>query len=359
MKTLKTNIVTAAMILLGMQNLFAQTGTFKEQRKAQVTFAYPIGSAGNSSLNYVNNFSFNVLYGMNGGVKGFELGSLWNHNNGDVKGFQLSGMLNTTTGNSRGLIISGLANLNNEAVTGVSISGLLNHSRQSLRGLQLAGIANIGQDSLRGVAISGILNLTNDFEGVQIGLVNQTSKANGVQIGLINISEEGKDLIPVGFINSIKNNGYYELDLSWGEAIFSNLSYKMGVERWFTILKIGYSVYQAKPLYSWGGGFGTSIMVSERQRLNIEITSNKIVFDNNWEGDLSNGLNKLDLNYKFTILNKFSLLFGPSFNVYLTKEKINGEYGTINIPYTIYEHENADKKLFLWIGLNAGISVKF
>lgn len=359
MKTLKTNIVTAAMILLGMQNLFAQTGTFKEQRKAQVTFAYPIGSAGNSSMNYVNNFSFNVLYGMNGGVKGFELGSLWNHNNGDVKGFQLSGMLNTTTGNSRGLIISGLANLNNEAVTGVSISGLLNHSRQSLRGLQLAGIANIGQDSLRGVAISGILNLTKDFEGVQIGLVNQARKAKGVQIGLINISEEGKDLIPIGFINAIKNSGYYELDLSWGESIFSNLSYKMGVERWFTILKIGYSVYQAKPVYSWGGGFGTSIMLSERQRLNIEVTSNKIIFDNYWVDDQSNGLNKLDLNYKYFIFKKLSVSIGPSFNAYVTSEKVDGEYGTINIPYTLYEHETADKKLSLWIGLNAGLSLRF
>lgn len=359
MNTLKTNIAIAGMILIGIQNLFAQTGTFKEQRKAQVTFAYPIGSAGNSSMNYVNNFSFNVLYGINGGVKGFEMGSLWNHNKGDVRGFQLSGMLNTTSGISQGLIISGLANLNNKTVTAVSISGLLNHSRQSLKGLQLAGIANIGQDSLRGIAISGILNLTKDLEGLQIGLVNQTRKAKGVQIGLINISEEGKDLIPIGFINAIKNNGYYELDLSWGEAIFSNLSFKMGVERLFTILKIGYSVYQAKPVYAMGGGFGTSILLSEKQRLNIEVTSNKITFDNNWVDDQRNGLNKLDLNYKHNIFKKLSVLIGPSFNAYVTSEKVDGEFGTINIPYTLYEHETADKKVSLWIGLNAGLSLRF
>ena len=179
MKTRKITVFTAIIVLLSMQYIFAQTETYKEQKKAQVTFVYPIGSAGNSSMNYANKFSFNVLYGLNGGVNGFELGSLWNHNNGDVRGFQLSGMVNTTSGNSRGLVISGLANVNNKAVTGISVSGLLNISRQSLNGVHLAGIANIGLDSTRGVAISGILNLTEDFEGVQIGLVN---RARGLKV---------------------------------------------------------------------------------------------------------------------------------------------------------------------------------
>ena len=66
----------------------------------------------------------------------------------------------------------------------------------------------------------------------------------------------------------------------------------------------------------------------------------------------------MDLNYKFNIPDKLSLLIGPSLNVYVTGQKINGEYGTINVPYTIYEHEYADKKLFMWIGLNAGVSLK-
>ena len=49
---------------------------------------------------------------------------------------------------------------------------------------------------------------------------------------------------------------------------------------------------------------------------------------------------------------------GPSFNVYITKEKIDGEYGTLNIPYTIYTNEGTDSKLFMWIGFNAGLSLK-
>ena len=87
MKTYKIIILESVLILLSAQNLLAQIVNGKESRKLQVTFAYPIGTAGITSRNYVNNFSFNILYGLNGGVNGFELGSLWNHNDGYVKGF--------------------------------------------------------------------------------------------------------------------------------------------------------------------------------------------------------------------------------------------------------------------------------
>lgn len=371
MKTYKIIILGSVLITLSAQNLLAQTVNGKESRKVQVTFAYPVGSAGNTSRNYINNVSFNILWGLNGGVNGFELGSLWNHNDGDVKGFQISGLVNSTAGNSRGFLISGVANWNNKAVSGAAISGVVNLGHQSLSGFQLAGVANIGLDSMKGISVSGVLNYTNGnakgfqlstinlakhFEGVQIGVLNYVIRLKGVQLGVINIIKEGEDALPIGLLSFVKN-GYYEFDLTAGEAIYSNLNFKMGVERLYTIFKLGYSSYQGKPVYSFGGGFGTSIILSEKHRLNLELSSNQIYFDNNWDSQ-PNGLNKMDLNYKFDILNKLSLLIGPSFNVYVTGKKINGEYGTINIPYTVYKHEYAEKKLFIWIGLNVGVSLK-
>ena len=371
MKTYKIIILGSALIALSAQNLLAQTVNGKETRKIQVTFAYPVGSAGNTSRNYINNVSFNILWGLNGGVNGFELGSLWNHNDGDVKGVQISGLVNSAVGNSRGFLISGVANWNNKAVSGAAISGVVNLGHQSLGGFQLAGVANIGLDSMKGVSVSGVLNYTNGnskgfqlstinlakhFEGVQIGVLNYATGVKGVQLGVINILEEGEDAFPIGLLNFVKN-GYYEFDLTAGDAIYSNLDFKMGVERLYTIFKLGYSSYRGQPVYSFGGGFGTSIFLSKKHRLNLELSGNQIFVDNNWDSRL-NGLYKLDLNYKFYILDKLSLLIGPSFNVYETDQKINGRYGTINIPYTVYEHEYADKKLFMWIGLNVGLSLK-
>ena len=92
-------------------NLVAQENNILKTRKAQITFAYPIGSNGMNSLEYSNNFSFNILYGLNGGVNGIEIGSILNYNKGEVKEFQLSGISNINTGNSKGFLLSGVSNI--------------------------------------------------------------------------------------------------------------------------------------------------------------------------------------------------------------------------------------------------------
>ena len=71
MKTIKIITLGSVLILLYVHTLLSQTLNGKETRKAQVTFAYPLGSAGNSSVNYTNKFSLNILYGLNGGLNGF------------------------------------------------------------------------------------------------------------------------------------------------------------------------------------------------------------------------------------------------------------------------------------------------
>ncbi|MBG0860930.1 MAG: hypothetical protein IQL11_15630 [Bacteroidales bacterium] len=372
MKTFKIIILGSALIISNAQNLLSQTLDGKESRKIQVTFAYPIGSAGTASRNYSNNLSLNVLYGLNGGVNGFEFGSLWNHNDGEVKWMQVAGLANTTNGNSQGLIISGIANINSGSIVGADISGVLNYSHKYLSGVHIAGVANIGLDSSKGALVSGVLNFTkgsskgfqvstvnvaNDLEGFQVGVLNFSKRLKGFQLGVINIiKEDSEKALPLGLISIVKD-GFYEFDLTAGEAIYSNLNYKMGVERFYTIFKVGYSRYQEKPVYNYGWGIGTGIFLSDRQRLNIEVSASQICYNYNWNPK-HNGLNKLDLNYRFYILDNLSFLIGPSFNVYITGESVNGKYGTINIPYTFYEHEYADKKLFSWIGFNAGISIK-
>jgi hypothetical protein len=248
------------------------------------------------------------------------------------------------------------------------ISGIANVARDSVKGALVAGIVNLTRGDSKGFQVSTV-NVANSFEGVQIGVINQSKKLKGFQLGVINIIEYGNDAIPVGLISIVKN-GFRELELTAGEAIYSNLNYKMGVEKLYTIFKAGYSRYQEKPVYSFGIGIGTGIYLSDRQRLNIELSRSQICYDDNWifKGNnwdvRKNALSKLDLNYRFYILHNLSFLIGPSFNTYVTGEKvndgesINSRYGTINIPYTIYEHEYANKKLFSWIGFNIGLSVE-
>ena len=213
----KINLVIILVLLISI-NLVAQENDSLKNRKAQVTFAYPIGSSGTSSTEYLNKFSFNILYGLNGGVNGFEMGSLLNYNKGQVKGFQLSGVSNINIGYSDGFILSGVSNICMDSTSGVIISGVLNYSKQNAKGFQLA-TANIS---------------ANEFSGFQLGVFNYAKKLKGVQFGVFNYLDDGEQGLPIGIFSIVKN-GHYELELAGGEVIYSNLNYKMGVERFYTI----------------------------------------------------------------------------------------------------------------------------
>lgn len=317
-----------------------ETNHKPEAKTVQVTFAYPIGSNGKGALQYTNNFSFNILYGLNGGVNGAEIGSIINYNKGETKGVQLAGVSNINKGYTSGFLLSGISNTCMDSSNGAFISGLLNYSKLNAKGLQLATV-NMS---------------TQEFKGFQLGVFNYANKLKGIQLGVFNYVKEGKKALPIGLFSMVKK-GYYELELTATEAIYSNMNYKMGVEKFYTLFKVGYATYKSNPVYSFGLGFGGNIKIAEKQKLSIDLSYNQIVYNNKWENSL-NALSKADFNYKYSLCDKLSLLIGPSFNLYITEEKVNGEYGTLNTPYSIYTNESANQKLSIWLGVNAGIAIK-
>jgi len=337
---MKNNYFIGTLLLLLSLNSKAQETTQVKTRKAQITFAYPLGSSGMKSMNYTNKFSLNMLYGLNGGVSGLELGSIFNYNRGSVRGAQLSGVMNINTGSTKGIIVSGLANIGGESTNGVLLSGVLNHSKGNTKGAEIATV-NIA---------------AKEFNGLQLGVINYARKMKGLQFGVINIVKDSAMGIPIGLFSVVKK-GYFELEACAGEVLLANLNYKMGIERFYTIYKLGYGTYKNNPVYSLGLGFGGNISLAKKQKLSIDVTSNQINYDEKWDGDL-NLLNKLDVNYKHQISKNLSAFVGPSLNVYVTKEKVDNKYGTLNIPYTLFTDEWVKGKLFTWVGLNVGMAIK-
>lgn len=330
MKTKQLSLIMiAAIMTLGTINSYAQEDTLKKDTKVQVTFGYPLASNGINSQNISNAFSLNILWGVNGGLNGFELGGLMNYNTGDVRGLQFAGILNINEKETKGLIISGVANI------------------------------NLGKSS--GFQLSTFNISASDFSGFQLGVMNYAKKLNGVQLGVVNISEGGDNIIPIGIFNVVKG-GLYEVEVTAGEVLYANINYKMGVEKFYTIFKLGYSSFEGAPVYSYGIGFGTNIAFADKHKLSIDLSTNAIVYDNNWSSPWTKGernvLYKLDVNYKYSINDRLSLMVGPSFNVYDTQVKVNGEFGTLNTPYTISSTENENRKSSMWIGFNAGLSFK-
>lgn len=333
--------VVNILVLLASQHLVAQADDSLKVSRVQVSFAYPVSTQGKYSLEYANNVSFNILFGLNRGLNEAEIGTILNYNKEEVRGFQLSGVSNINGGFTKGFLFSGISNICLDSSAGLLVSGVLNYSKKSAKGVQVGTINFVARD----------------FKGLQAGVFNYATKLKGVQFGVFNYLQDGKGALPIGLFSVVKN-GHYEFEITGGEAIFVNLNYKMGVERFYTIFKSGYSVYKGHPIYSLGLGFGRNTTISEKHKVSTDLSFNHIIHKNNWSLAELNVLNKADVNYKFSVSGKVSLLAGPSFNVYLTKVKVNGQFGTLNIPYASFTNEGTGSKLFMWMGINAGVSVK-
>jgi len=479
-------IILAIGLLTGIASVYAQTNdSTKVTREVQVTFVHPLGSNGIDAPKVINNFSFNLLYGVSGGVQGAEIGGLINIGFGDVKGFQLaglgnsatgsmdgfqaaglynfvqtqsngaqfagianinlentkgayfggitniikensagayfagiatitnensngayfSGLTNITNGNSRSAQVSGLGNVNLGSMNGAQIAGLANLNIKELYGAQVSGLANVNLEEMNGAQIAGLANLNvKDITGIQIaglanvaaagsqsqiaglgnvvakessgiqlaglfnispkehrgsqiaGLFNYTRTLNGFQLATINISDTIKKGVPVGFI-SIVANGYRRFEFEGNEALFVNLSFKTGTEKFYNIFSIGYRPQGEKQHWGVTYGIGTLIPVSERVNINFDLTATQLNEDEAWTNTL-NLLNRFKFNVSYRITRRLEVMGGPSFNVAVSRlQNAEGKVvGSSIVPsYGFYDETIRGTNVKMYIGFNAGM----
>ena len=334
--------------------VLASLNTNAQEKKAvQVALIYPVGTAGTNSADYTNNFSLNIIGGLNGGVNGFELGSVANINKGDVNGFQISGVCNVASGDNRGGIISGVCNMASGDSKGVIISGVANLTKGQSAGLEISGVANVS-NSHQGLQLS-IINFVKDkLSGGQVGLVNYAKRGKGIQLGLVNVCGADDDVFPIGIFNVVKN-GYYAFEVSTNELFITSLSYKMGKEKFHTIFRAGIGEHNDKSVFSTGLGFGSIISIKDNHKLNMELICDALHYNWKWGENRLNLLNQFNLNYQYQVTKHFAIKAGPSFKTFVTNQKENGEFASvIKMPHTLFEHSGSKYKVAGWIGFNAG-----
>jgi len=362
MKKIALTIIMAVIVAFG--------ASAQNEKLAQYSFFYPVGTSGIQSINNSYKLSLNTLWGVNGGVNGFELGSIANINRGDVTGGQVSGVVNFTTQNSNGAIVGGVLNCSLGSLDGAAFAGVVNFAGDSSTGGHIAGVGNFVFGKMEGTMISGVINAADDLKGgqistinlsagkakgAQIGVINVANNLKGLQLGVINVSNDGDSLLPVGVINVVRN-GYYALELTTSEILSADLTFKMGVEKFHSMFRIGAGRFNNKNYFSTGYGIGSIIHVTSKQAFNVEAICDQIVYDNNWDNNL-NLLTHLNLNYQYNITDFLAVKAWPSVKTYITNQKVEGLFNTIDVPYTIVEHTGDNVKTSLWIGINAGITL--
>ena len=377
----------------------------QERCFAQFTLITPIGSNGFKSSATTNNLSFNLLYGVSGGVHGFELGGLHNTTNGDMNGFQLAGLGNVTTGITKGVQFGGLYNVDINLTTGVQIAGITNVIKGPSKGahfagitnfvsneswafqaggianitpggnhgFQLAGITNVNGKDGEGSQIAGLINVnygktskfqlaglinvsTNGTHGIQIaGIANYTKRLHGFQLGLINVADTLEKGVPLGLISIVKH-GYYAFEIEANDAFWVNATYKMGVPKLYNIFTVGFKKQDNNEMWGVGLGLGSLVPIGKNWGLNFDLTATHIN-ENEWCTEELNLLNRLKINAWYD-LGKIKLYGGPSLNVHVSNLKNEeGQPGgnLIDPDMSFYHETHGETRTVVYPGFNLGI----
>jgi hypothetical protein len=376
-----------------------------ERRFAQFTLITPIGSNGYKSSLTTNSLSFNLFYGVSGGVQGFELGGFHNTTKGNMNGFQLAGFGNINTGVNKGVQFGGLYNIDLNLTRGVQLAGITNvihgpskgvniagitnfvsHESWAFQtggianvtpggnhGMQLAGIANVNGKEGEGSQIAGIVNAhygkaskfqlaglinvsTNNARGAQIaGIANYTKKLNGFQLALINVADTVESGVPLGLISIVKH-GYYAFEIEANDAFWVNATYKMGVPKLYNIFTVGFKKQDNNEMWGVGLGFGSLLPIGEKWGLNFDLTATQIN-ENEWWTEELNLLNRLKIN-GWIDLGKVKLYGGPTLNVHVSNLK-NDEGlpggNLIDPDVSFYNEIHGDTRTVVYPGFNFGI----
>ena len=358
------------------------------RRGGQISILPSMGTNMENSADITNHVSFNLLWGENGGVQGFEAGTFINQVTNDVEGMQVAGLGNNVGNDMTGMQIAGLYNHNMGKTTGIQMASVFNFSSTGDAG-QFAGIANVVEGDFKGMQASGLfnksgaqsnsvqaaglINLTEGTTKIQIsalfnkaknvtggqigGFMNVAENVKGFQFAFINISDTVSG-VPIGLINIIKKGGYKRFEISGGEMLHFNLQFKLGSPKFYNVFHIGTRVPDVAK-YVWGLGYGAGLRIekTERHSMNYEVMAIQINENEPWTNQL-NMIGRLRFLSTWKLgKSKMEFFIGPTINLMAShlRQPETGEIGSNIMPYYIFNITNTKQTNFKgWVGLNGG-----
>lgn len=342
-------------------------------RNFQIAFLPFVGTNHKLSGNVINRVSINVLGGYSRGVKGFELGGLFNINTVDMSGLQISGLINSVSQNVNGVQIAGILNNNLGNAKGVELSGIFNYTKDTLKGVAISGITNITGFNKNSFELTGITNIDKfgnnslQIAGIsnhvllgtsklQIAGIYNSAKINkGIQIGLINYADSSSG-VSIGLLSFVKK-GIHQLELSADELFYTNASFRTGTNKFYNIINIGLNPTKYDdPLWTIGYGIGTSFKVSKSWRSDVSLSINhmnlgSLIVTNSENYKLYWGIEK-------RLKNKIAVAFGPTLNLYIVDSNdVNYKTKYTNIaPYSFANYSpNSNPFISAWVGAKLAV----
>lgn len=281
-------------------------------------------------------------------VRGVQAAGVYNHAD-TVKGFQLTGVAGSTK-MLAGVQVSGVASYAKAANTQAQVAGVTCLTWGTVTGLQVAGVANMAK-RVAGVQLSGVYNQADTVSGIQLsGVLNRAKIVKGLQFGLINLADSSNG-VSVGLFSFIKK-GYHRFELSSDELFYTNVAFRSGTKRFHNILTAGIRPTSfSHPLWMYGVGLGTSMGLSPKLQLDIDLYSNSVIVadrvaDNNKLYQVYIGLDR-------NIGKRSSIAFGITTNILNYADTPLGGSQMLSdaIPYTLWSKKLDNGRTTCgWIG---------
>jgi hypothetical protein len=392
MKKVNASATLSMIVVLIFISSFAIAQEQKPLRDFQLSVVPPLGTEGRHSSDFRYRFSLNVLFGITGGVDGFEAGGLVNVNTGPVEGAQLAGLGNMVEGNLKGFQGAGLMNVNKADVNGFSGAGFANIVGGHSEGAQMSGFANVNGGNSKGFIASGFANVTGgeadacqiagfanvtgnfcmgpqfagfmnisrDIKGAQFaGFLNIAAKVKGLQLGFLNIADTVSG-VPIGFVSIVRKGAYRQFEINASDVMHLGVSFRIGVPHFYNIFTYSARPFASDKVYGFGYGIGTAIGFSNSTSMQIELHSTQMRDFGKWEEDVElDLLNELRLTVGTILANRLELFAGPVLYNHVFKHlPESGITGADLANYTISTKTHDDIISEWWIGARGGLRIR-
>jgi uncharacterized protein YjbI with pentapeptide repeats len=326
--------------------------------------------------------SLNLFGGITGGVRGLELGGIFNIDTHTLCGAQFGGSFNFVGDDAAGAQFSGVnivggsmfgaqfsqANIVGRDFKGAQL-GMLNLAGQRAFGAQL-GLLNIAGEDLSGAQL-GLVNIAGGTAaGAQLGLVNFAGgAASGAQLGLVNIAGEQVDGAMIGLVNVAKDadaaiglvnviwNGRAQLDAWATDAGLIMIGATQGARITHNTYGIGIKPMADGPAFATAFGIGVRLFAAERLTIDLDVVSYNL-FRQDPESSSFDfaSIHQLRAPVSFALLRGVWIFVAPSVSVSLAERdshlfKTNfGLFGSERVSSV-----DSDVTVRIWPGLSAGL----
>ena len=195
-------------------------------------------------------------------------------------------------------------------------------------------------------------------EGAQVGVFNFAVGALGGQIGIVNISDTVGGAA-VGLL-TIARKGYHRADMVANDVMPVGVQLRTGTHAFHNI--IGYSPALTSN-GRWGilYGFGTEPRLGDRWTLNIDLTGEQLVEQEQWV-DAVNIVGRLSIAAGIHLGDRLHVSAGPVLNTLVSdlRDADTGAYSSTLPPGTPLFTGSLDRAQVVgWLGWRAGVGVRF